>query len=293
MKANELSNVARDIYEYLCLHPGAKDSAEGIARWWINADVSRVEEALEELTEKKLIGKSESTRRDLYFAVEQRPDEQLDVAVEPATEQNIESLDGIQPVKSLLDLTEEFASLNNAKILFGGQLESRSENRWEELKNFWDALMKHEALTEPPRHHFPADDIKNKVQSRSRLRVQAELGIAIKHNSHYHSAQVLNVSCGGLLVAAPKALEVGSPLTLCLSSIGNGLVVDGEVIWSSELIYSESSFQDKMGVRFSRLQDADRNKLDSFVLNVLEKRLVTFDPAWLGPDFLHREQLVL
>ena len=295
MKAFELSNVAREIYEYLRLHPGAKDSAEGIARWWVEAEEPQVLYALEELTEKKLIGKSEGSRRVLYYAGEDSEDEPFVVSTERTVEQDIEpaSHGVIQPAKNLLDLTEEFASLNNAKILFGGRLAPQSESRWEELKDFYDALTGPTVSTEPSRRHFPADDIKRKIQSRARLRVPTELGIAIKHDSRYLSAQAMNVSCGGLLVAAPRALEVGSTLTLCLSSMGNGLVVPGEVIWSLELRTPESSFQDKMGVKFSRLQKADRDKLDSFVIDVLEKRLVDFDPALLGPDFVHREHLVL
>jgi Tfp pilus assembly protein PilZ len=294
MKAFELSNVAHEIYEYLRLHPGAKDSAEGIARWWVEADVPQVRNALEELAEKRLIGKSEGSRRVLYHAIDHGDDEPLVVAMESTVEQSPETVSHvIQPVKNLLDLTEEFASLNNAKILFGGQLATQSETRWEELKNFYDALMVPSNLKEPTRRHFPVEDIKKKIQSRARLRVQTELGIAIKQDAHYHSAQAMNLSCGGLLVATQKALEVGSPLTLCLSSIGSGMVVDGEVIWSSELAAPESAFQDKMGVKFSRLQDADRDKLDSFVIDVLEKHLVSFDPALLGPDFVHREHLVL
>jgi Tfp pilus assembly protein PilZ len=294
MNAFELSNVAREIYEYLRLHPGAKDSAEGIARWWVEADVPQVRDALEELAEKKLIGKSEGPRRVLYYAIDQGDDEPLIVTMESTEEQNSEPVSHvIRPVKSLLDLTEEFATLNNAKILFGGQLASQSETRWEELKGFYDALMGHTALNEPSLRHFPVEEIKNKIQSRTRLRVQTELGITIKHDSRYHSAQAMNVSCGGLLVATQKAIEVGSPLTLCLSSIGNGLVVDGQVIWSSERRTPESSFQDKMGVKFSRLQQADRDKLDAFVIDVLGKHLVAFDPTSLGPDFVHREHLVL
>ncbi len=295
MNAFELSNVAREIYEYLRLHPGAKDSAEGIARWWIEADVPQVRNALEELTEKKLIGKRDGERRVLYYAVEQSEDDQFVVPIEPAGEQNPEpaSPGVIQPVKSLLDLTEEFASLNNAKILFGGRLASQSENRWEELKDFYDALMGQTVLNDPSRHQYPAEVIRKKVPSRARLRVKAEIGITIKQDSRYHSAQAMNVSCGGLLVATQNALEVGSPLTLCLSSMGSGLVVPGEVVWSSGLSTPHSSFHNRVGVKFSRLQQADQDKLDSFVIDVLEKRLVAFDPALLGPDFVHREHLVL
>jgi Tfp pilus assembly protein PilZ len=295
MKAFELSNVAHEIFEYLRLHPGAKDSAEGIARWWVEADVPQVQNALEELTNMKLIAKTEGPRRVLYYAIDHSDDEPLVVPMESRKGEDSDRAAHavIQPVRSLLDLTEEFASLNNAKILFGGRLASQSESRWEELKNFYDALMVPSNLKEPSRRHFPADDIKKKIPSRARLRVQTELGVAIKQDAHYHSAQAINVSCGGLLVATPKALEVGSPLTLCLSSIGNGMVVNGEVVWSSELAAPESGFQDKMGVKFSRLQEADRNKIDSFVIDVLEKHLVSFDPASLGPDFIHREHLVL
>ena len=92
MKAFELSNVAHEIYEYLRLHPGAKDSAEGIARWWVEADVPQVRNALEELAEKRLIGKSEGSRRVLYHAIDHGDDEPLVVAMESTVEQSPETV---------------------------------------------------------------------------------------------------------------------------------------------------------------------------------------------------------
>jgi hypothetical protein len=43
------------------------DSVEGIARWWVKADAFLVGQALDELTEMKVVGKRKGISHDLYF----------------------------------------------------------------------------------------------------------------------------------------------------------------------------------------------------------------------------------
>lgn len=44
-------DIALAILTYLELHPRARDTAEGIAHWWVRADVSVVKEALDILVD--------------------------------------------------------------------------------------------------------------------------------------------------------------------------------------------------------------------------------------------------
>ncbi len=57
-----VSQVAVAILSYLHEHPEAKDSAKGIAQWWVSEDLPLVEEALELLRKEKAVEK----RGDVY-----------------------------------------------------------------------------------------------------------------------------------------------------------------------------------------------------------------------------------
>ena len=57
-----VNQVAVEILSYLQAHPDAKDSAKGIAQWWVSEDVTLVEEALELLIKEKALEK----RGDMY-----------------------------------------------------------------------------------------------------------------------------------------------------------------------------------------------------------------------------------
>ena len=52
-----VSQVALAILNYLQAHPDAKDSAKGIAQWWVSEDEGLVEEALSLLVKEKAIGR--------------------------------------------------------------------------------------------------------------------------------------------------------------------------------------------------------------------------------------------
>ena len=49
--------TAIDILSYLHQHPSAKDTPEGIARWWVNQNVETVEKALTLLIEEGAVEK--------------------------------------------------------------------------------------------------------------------------------------------------------------------------------------------------------------------------------------------
>ena len=63
------SPLAFKILDYLRRNPAAKDSVEGIARWWVREDPVEVRRVLEKLAELNLVGKRSNAAFDLYYAV--------------------------------------------------------------------------------------------------------------------------------------------------------------------------------------------------------------------------------
>jgi hypothetical protein len=52
----DLTSPAREILDYLLLHPGARDTFEGVAQWWIleqsiKASLPKIEQAIAELVQ--------------------------------------------------------------------------------------------------------------------------------------------------------------------------------------------------------------------------------------------------
>ena len=62
----EDSQLALQILDYFRRHPQAKDSVEGIARFWVSADPLEVRRALDKLVELKLVEKRKNASMDLY-----------------------------------------------------------------------------------------------------------------------------------------------------------------------------------------------------------------------------------
>ena len=60
------SPLALKILDYFRRHPQAKDSIEGIARFWVDADPVDVSRELEKLVELGLISKRKNNSMDLY-----------------------------------------------------------------------------------------------------------------------------------------------------------------------------------------------------------------------------------
>lgn len=58
----EVEGIARDLEMYVSLHPTAADTADGIARWWLDRReqpaLSRVEAALEMLVNRGLLART-------------------------------------------------------------------------------------------------------------------------------------------------------------------------------------------------------------------------------------------
>lgn len=64
----ENSQLAFKILDYFRRHPDAKDSYEGIARWWVQGDPVEVHRVLERLVDLNLVAKRCNASFDLYYA---------------------------------------------------------------------------------------------------------------------------------------------------------------------------------------------------------------------------------
>ncbi len=199
-------------------------------------------------------------------------------------------------MKTILDLLREFVTLNDSKILQGGRLPAESEQRWAELKRFYDLLMGPNGVSGGSvTRRFAVAEIREGVPSRKHLRVPFVMDLLFEHGGQYHTGKVLNLSGGGLFLIAETVLEIGSRLTVYLSNIGRGkdavMTMDGEVAWSSSA--SEVRLPPGMGIRFVNVPDNFQEKLDSFVLEVLEKHFCGLSRDLLDPDFLRNEGIEL
>ena len=195
-------------------------------------------------------------------------------------------------MKTTLDLTTEFAALDDTKSRCRGKLPPADERRWAELKLFYNVLMAQEGFpSTASAPGFTAADIRERVRPRERLRVGVESEVVVVYQCEHHIADLVNLSCGGALLATPVSLQGGAPLSLCFTSFpgvrGPILTVEAEVVWRNE-----AGLSVKAGVRFVDLPSRSLDLLDAFVLENLEKRLFALCVAALEPGFAAREQLV-
>lgn len=201
-----------------------------------------------------------------------------------------------EAVRNLLDLIQEYATLNEAKTLAGGTLPKAQETRWLELKRFYDMLMAQDGLAREPAGRYTADQIRQLVPARARLRVQTDLEIVVAQESEYHRARVGNLSRGGVLLHCDHGFEVASRITLHMANLARDesvLPTEGRVAWRSEGSHSNDSFRYRLGVEFEGLSPDEERTLDSFVVDSLETKLLCLGRESLDADFLRRERVAL
>jgi hypothetical protein len=200
------------------------------------------------------------------------------------------------PSKTLLDLIEEYATLNEAKTLARGVLPKAQETRWAELKRFYDMLMAQDGLARDPAGRFTSSQIRERVASRAKLRVQTDLEVVVSEGPTYHSARVSNLSCGGVLLLCDHAFEVDSTLTLHMANLtlaDSVVPTEGKVVWRSEVEKANGHFRFRFGVQFQSLGPAEERTLDSFVVDSLETKLLCLARQSLDSEFIRREQISL
>lgn len=178
----------------------------------------------------------------------------------------------------VLDLLSEFGALNDTKLRSGGSLPADAEARWRELKALYEHLMSQEGLPlaqHPPR--FSAEDIRAQITSRERLRVPVEMETVFQCESEYHTGRVVNVSRGGVFLASETLYEMGSQLTLYLAHLGchhrELFEPKGEVVWVTKRGVPEIGVPRGMGVQFVDFPESAQEKLESFVIDTIAKRL--------------------
>ena len=200
-------------------------------------------------------------------------------------------------MKTVLDLVGEFAALNDQKVHRGGELSQDAERRWLELKCFYELLTAYNGIPRRPvTHHFSVEDIRRRVKDRQRLRVPTDLSIVIQCGEEFLSGQVLNLSRGGVFLAAERALPIEATLVLFLANPNNASLFEakGKVVWTTDRS-GVTSLPQGMGMLLGE-HDPDglvRSQLDSIVIETLERHLSGLDASTIAPYFLERESLVL
>ncbi len=181
-------------------------------------------------------------------------------------------------MSTVLDLLREFGALGDTKVRRGGTLAPPDEKRWVELSAFFDVLMSQSGLQiegEEPR--YSAGEIREFLEDRNRVRVPAS-GCAILHyEGGCLRARLVNLSRGGAFLAAENLLDIGSHANVFLGGIhGNYdevLELNGEVTWRTERGVSEADLPRGMGLRFLNLSETIQEKLDTFVLQTIERQI--------------------
>jgi hypothetical protein len=199
-------------------------------------------------------------------------------------------------MKTLLDLIQEFASLDDAKTAAGGVLPPAEEERWQELKGFYDTLMIQDGFCRNPVSRFSADEIRRQVSSRTRLRVRTDMSVIVQHQTDFTSARLGNLSCRGVLLLCDSLFEVGARLSLHLTRIQRreGIIwVEGQVVWQSNGGPAQSVPRYRMGVQFLGLEEEEQGKLDSYVVETIEDRILSLPAEAMSQDFVRREKLAL
>ena len=180
-------------------------------------------------------------------------------------------------MKTVLDLLREFGALNDAKIHCGGSLSPEDESRWAELKVFYDLLMSQKGLAlDPGVPTFSASKIRDRVTVREGLRVRVEIYAVIYYQGEHHTARVVNLGRRGVFLASEVLFEVGSRLAVNLVNVGSKkdlLELKGEVVWRTERGIPEGDLPSGMGIRFVEFLPATQEKLDSFLIEIIEKQL--------------------
>ena len=181
-------------------------------------------------------------------------------------------------MKTVLNLIGEFGALNDAKVRNGGTLPPEDEKRWAELKAFYEVLMAQSGLDldreAPP---ITASDIREQLTDRERIRVPVEVPVVFQQGKQHHSGKVVNLSRGGTFIASEHLPEVGSHLTVYIPQVGSTseevLEIESEVVWLTKRGVPEIELPRGIGVQFTEYPTNAREKLDSFVVETIARKL--------------------
>jgi Tfp pilus assembly protein PilZ len=181
-------------------------------------------------------------------------------------------------MRTVLDLIREYGALNDAKGRRGGSLPSSDEKRLEELKTFYDLLMSQAGLAvSTDGGSFSENDLRSHLTEWNRIRVPAEISVVLRHEGNCYAGRVLNLSRNGVFLTSEVLLDVGSRLNLLMpdeeESSEYALELKAEVTWHTKRGIPEADLPRGMGLQFVELTPDLQEKLDSRVLETIEKQL--------------------
>ena len=181
-------------------------------------------------------------------------------------------------MKTVLDLIAEFGALNDAKMRTGSNLPPGDEERWAELKRFYELSMHQDGL-ELDRNapQITAADIRQRLHDRERIRVPTGTAVVFQHAGEHFTGHVVNLSRSGLFLASERLFEVGACLEICLSQIDRDtedlFEVQGEVAWLTKNGVPELGLPRGMGIHFVDPPPSIVDKLDSYVVETIATQL--------------------
>jgi Tfp pilus assembly protein PilZ len=182
-------------------------------------------------------------------------------------------------MNTVLELIREFSALNDAKVRRGGTLAAADEKRWGELKSFYDLLMSQSGFSLGDASSYSKADLQTYVTDRARLRVPARIYALVHHDDSCYAAQVVNLSRSGVFISSKVLFEVGSRVELHLANSDGQeddvVELHADVVWVTENGVAEAALPRGMGLHFGELTPENQDKLDTWVLDILEKRLST------------------
>ena len=156
--------------------------------------------------------------------------------------------------------------------------------------------MAQEGFCPQPAARYSADEIRQTVSSRSRLRVRTDLEIFVTKTAEAHIACVGNLSCGGVLLLSDSSFGIGTGVLLHLATVSRGVEIlptDGEIMWSADSGSSNGTFRYRVGVQFAGLGQKGEKILDDYVVDILEMKLRSLPRDALVRSFIERENLAV
>jgi Tfp pilus assembly protein PilZ len=181
-------------------------------------------------------------------------------------------------MRTVLDLIREFGALLDAKVRRGGSLAASDQKRLEELQAFYDLLMSQSGLpVNADRSSFSDSDLRSHLTEWNRVRVPVEICAVLRYQGSFHAARIVNLSRKGVFLTSEAILDVGSQVVLLLPGSDedseNALELEAEVIWRTTRGIQEADLPRGMGLHFIGLTPEVQEKLDSRVLETIEKQL--------------------
>ena len=145
--------------------------------------------------------------------------------------------------------------------------------------------MAQEGLCPQPAARYSANEIRQTVSSRSRLRVATDHEVLVMKNAEAHIARVANLSCGGALLRSDSDFGVGTGVLLHLATVSSAVEImptEGEIRWSTDSGSSKETFRYRGGVQFVGLGQKEERILDDCVVDSLEMKLLSLSPDELA-----------